>query len=217
MPAKSEKVLAAYDIGIHDIDLTIVEFNGVYYGFHKPGDVDDRMGNRLSISRNLEPQANSFAEGRPGKIVFDGQSKPTEGPEVIQLIGQNKWYVYGDPFHSPMEAWETTDFVKFKKIAVKTVPGSKHCSMFPITETEWRGLRETYPGPSSKNEEAEKDVRTLLPHAKQKHGVWRYNFEQPTQDWFKPGFNDSQWPNNKALVSCQERKPERCRANTGWS
>ena len=159
-----------YDIGIHDIDLTIVEFNGVYYGFHKPGDVDDRMGNRLSISRTLDPQANIFAEGGPGKIVFDGQSKPTEGPEVIQLIGQNKWYIYGDPFHSPMEAWETTDFVKFKRIVVKTVPGSKHCSMFPITETELRRLCETYPCPSPKNEEAEKDVRTLLPHGKQKPG-----------------------------------------------
>ena len=37
-----------YDIGIHDIDLTIVEYNGTYYGFHKPGGVGDRMGNRLS-------------------------------------------------------------------------------------------------------------------------------------------------------------------------
>jgi len=44
-----------------------------------------------------------------------------------------------------MEAWETTNFTEFKKIAVKTVPGSKHCSMLAITETELRRLRETYP------------------------------------------------------------------------
>ncbi len=138
-----------YDIGIHDIDLTIVENGGVYYGFHKPGGVDDRMGNRLSTSRTLDPGTNTFAEGQPGKIVFKGQTKPTEGPEVIQLIGWNKWYVYGDPFASPMEAWETSDFVDFKKIAVRTVPGSKHCSMLPITERELRRLRAAYPNPRS--------------------------------------------------------------------
>ncbi len=134
-----------YDIGIHDIDLTIVEYGAVYYGFHKPGSVEDRLGNRLSMSQTLNPQTNTFAEKQLGNIVFDGQTKPTEGPEVIQLIGQKKWYVYGDPFDSSMEAWETSDFVNFKKITVKTVPGSKHCSMLPITETELRHLRETYP------------------------------------------------------------------------
>lgn len=183
-----ERAHVYYDIGIHDIDLTIVAFNGVYYGFHKPGDVNDRMGNRLSISRTLDPKTNTFAEGKPGKVVFDGQSKPTEGPEVIQLIGQNTWYIYGDPFRSPMEAWETTDFIKFKKIAVKTVPGSKHCSMLPITKTELRRLLDTYPAnppPAS--------VEVLLPHAKQKPSTWRYTFEQPTAHWFKSEFNDSHW------------------------
>ena len=133
-----------YDLGIHDIDLTIVEHNGVYYGFHKPGDVEDRLGNRLSTSKTLDPRTNTFAEGNPGRVVFEGQTQPTEGPEVIQLIGEQRWYVYGDPFRSPMEAWETTDFVRFKKITVDTVPGSKHCSMLAITEAELRHLRTAY-------------------------------------------------------------------------
>ena len=136
-----------FDIGIHDIDLTIVEFEGVYYGFHKPGDVDDRMGIRLSTSRTLDAAANTFAEGRPGEVVLPGQTKPIEGPQVVKLIGQDKWYVYGDPFEAPMEAWETTDFVEFEKIDVETVPGSKHCSILPISETELRRLRETYGDP----------------------------------------------------------------------
>ncbi len=176
-----------YDIGIHDIDLSIVRVDGVYYGFHKPGSVGDLMGNRLSTSRTLDSRTNTFAEGKPGKVVFDGQSKPTEGPEVIQLIGENRWYIYGDPFTSPMEAWETTDFIAFKKIAVKTVPGSKHCSMLPITETELSRLRAVYADP----------VTTLLPHTRQHPGIWRYTFEQPAGDWFKTGFVDSAWKQGK--------------------
>jgi len=183
-----ERAQVYYDIGIHDIDLTIVALNGVYYGFHKPGDVDDRMGNRLSVSPTLDPKTNTFAQGKPGKIVFNGQTKPTEGPEVIRLIGQDTWYVYGDPFRSPMEAWKTTDFVTFKQIAVETVPGSKHCSMLPITEAELRRLWDRYPTdlPSAAME-------VLLPHAKQKPGPWRYTFNRPAADWFKADFNDSHW------------------------
>ncbi|MBN1125157.1 MAG: cellulase family glycosylhydrolase [Sedimentisphaerales bacterium] len=177
-----------YDLGIHDIDLTIIKFNGFYYGFHKPGDVDDRMGNRLSISRTLDPITNTFAEGRPGKDVLEGQSKPTEGPEVIRLIGQNTWYIYGDPFHGPMEAWETSDFIKFKKIAIQTVPGSKHCSMLAITETELHRLLAAYP-----SETTVSSVEIILPHTKQKTGTWHYKLDQPSADWFKSDFDDTQW------------------------
>jgi len=136
-----------YDIGIHDIDLTIVEYKGVYYGFHKPGDVDDRMGNRLSTVTSLDPKKDSFAKAGHGKEVFEGQKRPTEGPEVIRLIGQEKWYVYGDPFTSPLQAWETTNFVDFTKIEVTTPDGAKHCSMIPITKTELSALRDQYPTP----------------------------------------------------------------------
>ncbi len=135
-----------YDIGIHDIDLTILEHEGTYYGFHKPGDVNDRMGNRLSISKSLDPSKDSFAKSGQGKVVFEDEIKPTEGPEVIKLIGQNKWYIYGDPFNSEMQAWETTDFVTFTRISVSTPRGSKHCSMIPITKKELVVLLERYPG-----------------------------------------------------------------------
>jgi hypothetical protein len=134
-----------YDIGIHDIDLTIVEHGGTYYGFHKPGDVGDKMGNRLSVSKSLDPSKGSFATCGHGKVVFADEIKPTEGPEVIKVIGHNKWYIYGDPFHSAMQAWETTDFVSFTRIPVSTPPGSKHCSMIPITQKELEALLKRYP------------------------------------------------------------------------
>lgn len=134
-----------YNIGIHDIDLTIVEYNGAYCGFHKPGDVGDQMGNRLSISTSLDPTIDSFADDEYGQIVFSGENKPTEGPEVIKIIGEEKWYVYGDPFNAPLEAWETTDFVTYTKISVSTPSGAKHCSMVPITQTELDSLLAQYP------------------------------------------------------------------------
>ena len=134
-----------FNIGIHDIDLTIVQHNGTYYAFHKPGDVDDRMGNRLSTSSSLDPAADSFAKDGHGKVVFADETKPTEGPQVIQLIGQQKWHVYGDPFHAPLEAWETTDFSAFRKITVQTPQGAKHCSVIPITQSELDALLARYP------------------------------------------------------------------------
>jgi hypothetical protein len=134
-----------YDIGIHNIDLTIIEHDGTYYGFHKPGDVEDRMGNRLSTVKNLDPFIDSFDRDGHGKIVLNEEIKPTEGPEVIKLIDQQKWYIYGDPFHSPMQAWETTDFVTFNQIPVNTPEGSKHCSMIPISQKELNLLLAKYP------------------------------------------------------------------------
>jgi len=141
-----ERSAVWYDIGIHNIDLTIVAYQGTYYGFHKPGDVDDRMGNRLSTVTSLDPKKDSFAKAGHGKEVFAGQIKPTEGPEVIRLIGRDKWYIYGDPFQSPLQAWETTDFVHYTQIEVTTPDGAKHCSMIPITAAELASLQTQYPG-----------------------------------------------------------------------
>ena len=135
-----------YNIGIHDIDLTIVEHDGTYYGFHKPGAYEDFMGNRLSVSKSLHPGEVTFGKDGPGKVVFeDSHPKGTEGPEVIKLIGQDKWYIYGDPFEAPLEAWETTDFVNYAKIPVTTPSGAKHCSMIPITQKELEVLLAEYP------------------------------------------------------------------------
>lgn len=133
-----------YDIGIHDIDLTIVQHKGMYYGFHKPGGVDDRMGNRLSTSTSLDPKKDSFRKDGHGKDVLPEQTRPTEGPEVIKLIGEDKWYIYGDPFQSPLKAWETVDFAHYTKISVSTPEGAKHCSMIPITQVELDSLLKRY-------------------------------------------------------------------------
>ena len=134
-----------YDIGIHDIDLTIYRHDGTFYGFHKTGDVGDRMGNRLSTVTSLDPSQDSFTKDGHGRIVFPDETKPTEGPEVVKLVQEDKWLVYGDPFNAPLEAWETTDFQTYTKIEVTTPPGSKHCSFVVITTPQLDQLRQAYP------------------------------------------------------------------------
>lgn len=64
---------------------------------------------------------------------------------MIRPIGQEKWYIYGDPFRSPLQAWEITDFVHYTKIDVITPEGAKHCSMIPITAAELAVLQKQYP------------------------------------------------------------------------
>jgi hypothetical protein len=142
---RPEKSKVYYDIGIHDIDLSIVEHKGVYYGFHKPGEVNDGMGNRLSTSKSLAPTKDSFAKDGKGKVVFEGENKPIEGPEVFKLIGQEKWYVYADPFRTDLQVWETTDFKSYRKLDWKPVPGAKHGSVISITEAELKALQKKYP------------------------------------------------------------------------
>ena len=50
----------------------------------------------------------------------------------------------------------------------------------------------------------EPDVSTLLPHAKQQPGTWRYTFEQPDRDWFKDDFDDSQWQSGQGGFGTHE-------------
>ncbi len=144
---KSSKVY--YDLGIHDIDLSMIKYKDQYIAFHKPGSVEDKMGNRMFVMDNLDSPSDMISGKRqPGKVVFPDETNPTEGPEIIKLIDQDIWYIYGDPFRSPLEAWETRDFKTFKKIKVTTPKGAKHCSMFPITKAELDKLKRQYPSDS---------------------------------------------------------------------
>jgi hypothetical protein len=68
-----------------------------------------------------------------------------------------------DPFNSAMQAWETTDFKTSSKIAVSTSPGSKHCSMIPITHQELETLRVRYPGNERECRITEADSSSFRP------------------------------------------------------
>jgi hypothetical protein len=44
-----------------------------------------------------------------------------------------------------MQAWETSDFVKFTKIDVSVPKGAKHCGLLAITEADLQRLLKQYP------------------------------------------------------------------------
>lgn len=141
-----DKTAIYYDLDMDDIDLTITKHKGLYYGFHKPGSLEDNMGIGFMVSPTLDPQKPGFGFGRGNsKEPLPEMVKPIEGPETIKLIGEDKWYVYADPFFNNFMAWETTDFVYYKKIPVSAPRGSKHCSIVAITENELENLLQAFP------------------------------------------------------------------------
>lgn len=143
-----------YDLGIDDIDFTVVkatpgpEGASGYYGFHKPGSLKDNFPIQCLYSPTLDQAAPDFGFGKkasPVDAALPDMVLPIEGPEIIQLNGTNKWYIYGDPFHQSFICWETTDFKHFQRIKVKVPAGSKHCSIMSITTSELTLLKKKFP------------------------------------------------------------------------
>ena len=139
-----ERAAIYYDIGKSCIDLTIARYRDIWVAFHKPGLVEDMLNNLMLTTTHLDPRVDGFANKGDGQDVLSDATKPIEGPEIIKLIGQERWYVYADCFHDPMQGWETADFQEFKKISVHPPEGAKHCSMIAITEPELQTVLNHY-------------------------------------------------------------------------
>lgn len=136
-----------YDIGIDDIDFTVSRVNTGdkpgYYAFHKPGSLEDNFPIKCMYSPTLDPENPGFSFGQ--EIELPQMVKPIEGPEIIRINKENKWYVYADPFHQPFVAWETSDFNQYRPITIKVPEKSKHCSILGITKKELDNLLKRFP------------------------------------------------------------------------
>ncbi|WDF55845.1 family 43 glycosylhydrolase [Mucilaginibacter sp. KACC 22063] len=119
-----------FDIGTDDIDLTITKAQGKYHAFHKCGSLADNLSIFHMTSLTLNPKDKNFGFGKQGKgtPITAEVVKPIEGPEIIKLNNQQRWYVYADPFYNDFLAWETTDFIRYKRIPISVPRGTKHCS-----------------------------------------------------------------------------------------
>jgi hypothetical protein len=136
-----------YDIDMDVIDLTITKVGKVFHAFHKCGSLADNFGISHMVSPTLNPKDKNFGFGKQikGTDVSMDLVKPIEGPQIIKLIDQNKWYLYADPFHNDFIAWETTDFVNYKRIPVSVPRGAKHCSIISIHKGTLDSLLTKYP------------------------------------------------------------------------
>lgn len=142
-----EKSAIYYDIGTDVIDLTITKADNKFYAFHKCGSLAENLGITYMTSPTLNPKANNFGFGKQGKgiQITTEVVKPIEGPEIIKLNNQRKWYLYADPFFNDFIAWETVDFINFNRIPISVPRGAKHCSMLSITQNELNTLLKKYP------------------------------------------------------------------------
>jgi hypothetical protein len=136
-----------YDIGLDVIDLTITKTGDHFQAFHKCGSLSDNFSISHMVSPTLNPHDKQFAFGKVGKgtDVTDEIVKPIEEPQIIKLNKQEKWYLYADPFFNNFIAWETTDFLNFKRIPISAPRGAKHCSLLSITSKELSVLLKKYP------------------------------------------------------------------------
>ena len=148
---RPENAKLYYDLGIDDIDFTVTNVptgpRPGYYAFHKPGSLEDNFPVSGMYSSTLDPQRPGFSFGKQNKLITSLPDivRPIEGPEIIQLNNEQKWYIYADPFHQPFIAWETTNFRDYNRIAVRPPKDSKHCSILAITKTELARLLARYP------------------------------------------------------------------------
>jgi hypothetical protein len=134
-----------YDIGIDDIDLTITKVDNQFHAFHKAGKVSDDIWHMVSPTLNPTHPDFSFGKAAKATKIITEVIKPIEGPEIIKLNNQQKWYLYADPFYNDFIAWETVDFVNYKRIPVSVPRGAKHCSILSISNNELSALLNKYP------------------------------------------------------------------------
>lgn len=140
-----------YDLGIDDIDFTITKIstglNPGYYAFHKPGSLEDNFSVECMYSPSINPEDPHFRFGNRNypSPVLPNMVKPIEGPEIVRLNKEDKWYIYADPFHQHFVAWETVDFKQFDPITVRVPEASKHCSILGITAGEMARLKNRFP------------------------------------------------------------------------
>lgn len=176
-----------FDPGFTAIDLTVMEYDGVYYGFYK----DERGGQkriRLAISKSLDPAVDTFKGTK--EVLSPGYSVEVEGPEIFKAIGQNKWFLYWDKFinDSGISYASTTDPVseKWRMVPdslVKNPSQVKHGSVEIISREELEVLLKHF----------DKERLNILPTAEIEPQEWRYTTQMPWPGWYKMDFDDSTW------------------------
>jgi hypothetical protein len=121
-----------FDPGYNIIDANITSYNGKFYMLFKDGHVRP-MRNRWAVSDTL-----GSGYGQISPLITPNT---TEGPEVLKLTDQNKWYLYYDYWaagkYGIMESTDLTNWSKELPTNTFRFPYQRrHASFFPISEEE---------------------------------------------------------------------------------
>jgi hypothetical protein len=121
-----------FDPGHSIIDASITPYNGKYYMFFKD-ETARPMRNRMAVSDKLDSGYGSISE-----LITPNM---TEAPEVLQVTGQQKWYLYYDYWaDGKYGVMESTDMVHWSKElpedGFRFPYQRRHAAFFPISEEE---------------------------------------------------------------------------------
>jgi hypothetical protein len=84
-----------FDPGITTIDMTIINFKGLYYAFYK-GEGVQKGKIKVATSKSLDPAVQRFI-GTTNALP-ESYITPAEGPSVFKMIGGKSWCIYWDKF-----------------------------------------------------------------------------------------------------------------------
>jgi len=124
-----------------------------------------------------EPLRRAFAEGRSLPEDVD-RRMPRAAPDAAPAM--TDWYWTQEPRLKGFRARSVVGGV-FMPMLNNPEIWRKWVSRAGKVPGHWAPLR--VPGP----------VVPLVPTAKQEPVTWRYTFQRPADDWFRPEFDDSKW------------------------
>lgn len=136
-----------FDPGITAIDLTVLPYNGKYYGFYK----DERNGRKTILraeTTSLNPDIDQF-KGITDVLPPDFKTE-VEGPSIFAKLDGSGWIAYADEFNGDkgLVFAECDDLGKpwnlIPKEEITNVPDVKHGSVIKVSRKEVEPILKDY-------------------------------------------------------------------------
>ncbi len=166
-----------FDPGYDDIDATITQYNGRNYLFYKD---ETGTGKDIQVARSsgvaLAP--GTFTRISPNYLTRGNQQQVmqgTEGPLVLAVPGQRRWYLYADYYGNGgvFGCWTTTDLNADPATWTKLVSGTdfslpagvRHANTVRVTKAQLDTLKAQYRVTLLKTSYSEGGVPFYLAHS----------------------------------------------------
>ncbi|MEO5795968.1 MAG: AbfB domain-containing protein [Rhodoferax sp.] len=145
-----------FDPGYDEIDATVVPYNGHNYLFYKD---ETGSGKDIQVAKSSGAGlvAGSFTRISPNYLTRGANQSTmqgTEGPLVIKIPGQQKWYIYADYYGNGgvFGCWTTTnldaDPASWTKLTngvdFKLPEGVRHANTVRVTQAQLDALKARY-------------------------------------------------------------------------